>query len=78
MDHFPEIAFAIKRDMNIVSREINVVNHITATGRKYLGSDTSDITLNVKDRDISDDANRHREEEQEPSEELEKRRGFRR
>lgn len=78
MDHFPEIAFAIKRDMNIVSREINVVNHITATGRKYLGSDTSDITLNVKDRDMSNDANRHREEEQEQSEELERRRGFRR
>jgi len=78
IDRYPEIAKKITNDVNIVSREIGAVNHISATGEQLSKVGDSDIQLNVNDRDMYEDANRNREEQEEQSEEQEKRRGFRR
>lgn len=78
IDQYPEIAKEIKNDMNIVSREISSVNTISENQQQSSKNRNSDIQLDVCDRDIYEDANRHREEQEEQPEEQEKRRGFRR
>lgn len=82
IDKFPEIAKEISGDLNIVSREINSVNSISASKNHTQKQEKSDIQLNVNDPDLYQDATRHREEdfeqEQEQKEEIQKSRGFRR
>ncbi|EFK35903.1 Uncharacterised protein [Chryseobacterium gleum] len=78
VDQYPEIAKEITNDVNIVSREIDAVSHITETEKQLSKGGDSDIQLNVNDRDMYEDANRNRKEQEEQSEEQEKRRGFRR
>lgn len=76
IDQYPEIAKEISNDMNIVSREIGTVSSIAATEKQLIKGGDSDIQLNVNDRDLYEDANREKQEEE--SADLEKRRGFRR
>lgn len=78
IDQYPEIAKKIKNDMNIVSREINSVNTISKNQKSLSKNDNSDVQLNVNDRDLYEDANTNRKEQEEQSEEQEKRKGFRR
>lgn len=78
IDRYPEIAKEITNDVNIVSREIGAVSRIAVTEKQLSKGGDSDIQLNVNDRDMYEDANRNREEQEELSEEQEKRRGFRR
>ncbi|WP_312345274.1 hypothetical protein [Chryseobacterium binzhouense] len=78
-DKYPEIAKEISNDMNIVSREIDSVNNISADQKQISKAGKSDIHLNVNDQDMYEDANRNRQEqEQEQTDEREKTRGFRR
>ena len=76
IDLYPEIAKKITNDLNIVSREIDSVNSITPDEKQIAKENNSDIQLNVNDRDLYEDANREKQEEQ--SEEQEKSRKFRR
>ena len=78
IDQYPEIAKKIKNDLNIVSREINSVKSISRNEKQITKTGDSNIQLNVNDRDVYEDANRLREENEEQSEENEKKRGFRR
>ncbi|KFF76048.1 hypothetical protein HX13_01520 [Chryseobacterium sp. P1-3] len=67
---FPhEIAKEISRDLNIVSREIDIVDEI------FQKQEKSDVQLNVNDPDLYQDGIRMREEEQQ---ERDEKRGFRR
>lgn len=75
---YPEIAKEISNDMNIVSREITIVNSIAARENQLTKGADSDIQLNVNDKDMYEDANRNREKQEEESEGMEKIRGFRR
>ena len=75
IDQFPEIAKEITSDLNIISREINTVNSISQLNPKQ---EKSDIELKVNDPDLSQDANRERDEELEQEENKEKSRGFKR
>lgn len=78
-DKYPEIAKEISNDMNVVSREIDSVNSISADQKQISKSGNSDIQLNVNDQDMYEDANRNRErQEEEQTDEREKTRGFRR
>ncbi|ATL42229.1 hypothetical protein [Elizabethkingia occulta] len=65
----PEIAKEISRDLNIVSREIDIVDEI------FQKQEKSDVQLNVNDPDLYEDGIRMREEEQQ---ERDEKRGFRR
>ncbi|MDV3704702.1 MULTISPECIES: hypothetical protein [Weeksellaceae] len=65
----PEIAKEISRDLNIVSREIDIVDGI------FQKQEKSDVQLNVNDPDLYQDGNRMREEEEQ---ERDEKRGFRR
>lgn len=76
IDQFPEIGKDILNDLNIVSKEINIVNTISATQNQK--QESSKIELNVNDPDMYQDANTKREEDFEQEEEKEKSRGFRR
>jgi len=67
-DKYPEIAKEISNDMNIVSREIDSVNSISADQKQISKSANSDIQLNVNDQDMYEDANGNREEQEEESE----------
>lgn len=78
-DKYPEIAKKISSDMNVVSREIDSVNSISADQKQISKSGNSDIQLNVNDQDMYEDVNRNREEQkEEQTDEREKTRGFRR
>ena len=77
-DQYPEIAKDITNDMDIVSREISSVNNIPKNHEQISKNNSSDIQLNVNDKDMYEDANRHREATEEELEEQEKRRGFKR
>ncbi|MDV3776670.1 hypothetical protein CMU25_11975 [Elizabethkingia anophelis] len=67
---FPsEIAKEISRDLNIVSREIDIVDGI------FQKQEKSDVQLNVNDPDLYQDGNRMREDEEQ---ERDEKRGFRR
>lgn len=76
VDQYPEIAKEITNEVNIVSREIGAVSRIAITEKQLSKGGDSDIQLNVNDRDMYEDANRNRDEEQ--CEEQEKRRSFKR
>lgn len=76
IDQFPEIGKEITNDLNIVSKEFNSVNSISATQNKM--QESSKIELNVNDPDLYQDANTKREEDFELEEDKEKSRGFRR
>ena len=78
IDQYPEIAKEIEKDINIVSREINTVNSISPDEKQISKGKNSEVQLNVNDKDLYEDANRNREEQEEESHELEKPRGFRR
>ncbi|MCW3170294.1 hypothetical protein OMO38_17330 [Chryseobacterium sp. 09-1422] len=75
---FPEIAKEISKNLNIVSREIDSVNTIAADQKHISKVGNSEIQLNVNDHGMYEDANRSREEQEDPSEECEKTRGFKR
>lgn len=64
--------------MNIVSKEIDTVNSISPDEKQVSKGENSEIQLNVNDKDLYEDANRNRDEQEEKTEEREKPRGFRR
>ena len=70
IDLYPEIAKRITNDLNIVSREIDSVNSITRDEKQIAKENNSDVQLNVNDRDLYEDANRNREEQEEQEEKL--------
>ncbi|WP_417430021.1 hypothetical protein [Halpernia sp.] len=76
IDQFPEIGKDILNDLNIVSKELSIVNTISSTQNQK--QESSKIELNVNDPDMFQDANRQREEDFEQEEEKKKSRGFRR
>ena len=79
IDLYPEIAKKITTDLNIVSREIESVNSITPNEKQIAKENNSKLQLNVNDKDMYEDSNRNREEQEElQSEEQEKSRKFRR
>lgn len=78
-DKYPEIAREISNDMNVVSREIDFVNSVSADQKQISKAGNSGIQLNVNDQNRYQDANRNRKElEEEQTDEREKTRGFRR
>lgn len=78
MDKYPEIAKEITSDLNIISKEIDIVNAISPDSKQLSKEGKDDIQLNVNDPDLYEDANRIREEKQEQDEEIQKSKGFRR
>lgn len=70
MDEYPEIAKDIAVDLNIVDKELNSVNSISPDDKQISKGGDSDVQLNVNDKDMYEDANRHREEQQQEEEEL--------
>src|SRR5690554_234895 len=78
IDQYPEIGKEITNDLNIVSKEINTVNSISPDEKQISKGNDAEIYLNVNDRDLYEDANRMREEQEEETENQEKPRGFRR
>ena len=68
IDLYPEIAKKITNDLNIVSREIDSVNSIAPDEKQIAKENNSDVQLNVNDRDMYEDANRKREEQEEQEE----------
>ena len=76
---YPEIAKRITNDLNIISREIDSVNSIAPDEKQIAKENNSKLQLNVTDKDMYEDSNRNREEQEElQSEEQEKSRKFRR
>lgn len=67
IDQYPEVAKEIANDMNIVSRELDSVNSIS--DKQITKSGDPKIQLNVNDRDLYEDANRMRENEEQQQEE---------
>jgi len=78
IDQYPEIAKEISKDLNIVSKEIDTVNSISPDEKQISTGENSEIGLNVNDKDLYEDANRIRDEQEEQDKEIEKPRGFRR
>lgn len=74
VDQYPEIAKEITTDVNIVSKEINTVNSISFDQKQFLKGNDSGIHLNVNDKDLYEDANRMKAEE-EQEEEIHKTKG---
>ncbi|WP_312304109.1 hypothetical protein [Chryseobacterium sp.] len=70
IDQYPEIAKEITSDLNIISKEIDTVDGILTQQNQK-----SDIRLNVNDRDLYQDANQMRKDEEQ---EREEKRRFRR
>ena len=70
IDQYPEIAKEITNDINIISREIDTVNNINTDEKQISKGNGNDIQLNVNDKDMFEDANRMREENEEQEEEL--------
>lgn len=64
MDEYPKIAKDIAADLNIVDKELNSVNSISPDDKQISKGGDSDVQLNVNDKDMYEDANRHREEQQ--------------
>lgn len=77
IDRYPEIAKEITANLNIVSKEIDTVNSVIHATKQSAKQQQSTVRLDVNDPDLYQDANAAREEE-EMTEEQEKRRGFRR
>lgn len=78
IDKYPEIAKDISVDINIISNEISSVDSISRPEKQIQKEGKDDIQLNVNDQDMFEDVNRHREEDQEQEENVERPRGFRR
>ena len=78
MVQFPEMAKEITNDLNIVSKEFNMVAEISEKQNHSQKQEKSGVQLNVNDPDLYQDANRIREETEEQEEEIQKSRGFRR
>lgn len=74
IDQYPEIAKEITTDVNIVSKEINTVNSISFDQKQFLKGNDSGIHLNVNDKDLYEDVNRMREE-QDQEEDIHKSKG---
>ena len=68
IDQYPEIAKAISNDMNIVSRELNIVTRISVEDKR-MRNGNSDVQLNVNDTDRYEDVNRMRESEEQQQDE---------
>ena len=75
IDQYPEIAKEITNDINIISREIDTVNNINTDEKQISKGNGNDIQLNVNDKDMFEDANRMREENEEQEEELRRSKG---
>ena len=73
IDQYPEIAKDIAGDLNIVDKEISSISSISNIERQIDSDSRSVVQLDVNDPDMYEDANRHREEEQE--EELQRPKG---
>jgi hypothetical protein len=69
MVQFPEMAKEITNDLNIVSKEFNMVAGISEKQNQSQKQEKSDVQLNVNDPDLYQDANRIREETEEQEEE---------
>jgi hypothetical protein len=65
MDQYPEIAKDIANDLNIVDKQISSVSAISNTERQTENNHPNGVQLDVNDTDRYEDANRHREEQQE-------------
>ena len=78
IDQFPKMAKEITNDLNIVLKEINIVNGISQNAKQSQKDQKSNIQLNVNDPDLYQDANRISEEEIAEKQNQEKSRGFRR
>ena len=78
IDQFPEMAKEIADDMNIVSKEIAMVDGISEKQNLSQKQEKTDIQLNVNDPDSYQDANRMREESQEQDEEIQRSGSFKR
>ena len=80
IDKYPEIAKEITDNLNIVSKELNNVNSISPDEKQLEKGKETEIHLDVNDKDLYEDANRMREENEEieESESQERPRGFRR
>ena len=70
IDQYPEIAKEITNDINIISTEIDTVNSINMDDKQISKGNGDDIQLNINDKDMFEDANRMREENEEQEEEL--------
>jgi hypothetical protein len=69
VDQYPEIAKAIAKDINIISRKLDSVTRISIEDKRMRNSINSDVQINVNDRDRYEDANRVRENEEQQQEE---------
>lgn len=78
MGEYSEIAKDIAADLNIVDKELNSVNSISPDDKQISKGGDSDVQLNVNDKDMYEDANRHREVQQQEEEELHRPKGRRR
>ena len=78
INHYPEAAKEITKNLTIVSREINTVDSIATNQEQIFKAGGSDIQLNVNDPDLYQDANQRRDDAQEQDEEVDKSRKFRR
>ena len=78
IDQYPKIAKEITKDLNIVSKEINTINSISPDERQISKGKNSEVYLNVNDKDLYEDANRMRDEQEEQDLEIQKPRGFKR
>lgn len=80
IDKYPEIAKEITDNLNIVSKELNNVNSISPDEKQLEKGKETEIHLDVNDKDLYEDANRMREENEEieENESQERPRGFRR
>lgn len=75
IDQYPEIAKVIAGDLNIVGKEINSISALSNTESILDNAQNKGLGLPVNDSDRYEDANRHREEEQEETEHRTKSRG---
>src|SRR5690554_6377949 len=64
IDQYPDIAKAIRNDMNTNSTTIDSVNSISPTEKQTNTQVKSQIQLNVNDHDLYEDVNRIRQEQE--------------
>lgn len=77
-DKFPERAKDIFNDINIVSREIDSVNTISADQKQTSQKVSSSVNLDLNNQDILDDADRNTSDTETEDEERERETRFRR
>ncbi len=73
IDKFPELGKQLTENINIINNEISNVNSISVELNKKAGQ--SIVELDVHDRDMYEDANREREEQEEIEQKEEVKRG---